>query len=119
MKTTVVPSKWYNEIVNELANNCITYGTHFTIQSEQYINSRNKWLEFKAKYTPSKDIKLGCLKGAKAEVNFLVDKILSTKSIHDKYDPYKVLGELVEKYYLCEKQMNSLMNYMDKLNLLY
>jgi hypothetical protein len=119
MKTTIVPSKWYNEMVNELASNVITYGAHFTMQSEQYINSKNKWLEFKAKYKPSKDIKLGYLKGAKAEVNSLKDKILLTKSIHDKYDPYTVLGNLVKKYYLCEKQMNSLMNYMDKLNLLY
>jgi len=119
MKTKIVPSKWYNEIVNELAGNCITYGAKFTMKSEQYKKAEVKWKEFKQKYTPSKDIKLGCLNGAKAEVNSLIDKINSTVTIHDKYDPYHVIGVLAEKYHLCRKQMDSLMNYMGKLNLLY
>lgn len=79
---------------------------------------KQKLREFEAKYTPCKELK-GDLKSAKSEVLKLSDKILSTKSIHDESDPYKVIGDMQEKYFLSNKQTDLLMAYMSKLELLY
>lgn len=119
MRQKVVPSKWYKEYVNKLARIAMFNGAKYGITSEKYVKSKQKWLDFKDKYKPSADIKLGCLDGAKMEILTIKEKILSSMSIKDKYDAYNIIGVLVDKYYLSNKQIDLLMNFMEKHYLLY
>jgi len=117
MKT--VPSKWYNERVNDLAATCVIMANAHGTDSQMYHKFKSKYHGFKSKYKPSKDIKYGCISGAKAEILYNKNKIYYSNGIKNKYDPYVFLSYLTEKYYLCLKQTDRLMDYMDKLKLLY
>lgn len=87
-------------------------------KAENQENARKKYNEFKAKYTPDKNIK-GNLKEAKKEILTLIEKIMTVTSINSPYDPYHLIGVMDEKYFLSNKQIDSLMNFMSKRNLLY
>lgn len=118
-KQFIVPLRWYNEEVNELARTAMHYLRTFGRDSDMFKMANDKRLAFKAKYKPSKDIKLGCLEGAKQCVLVNKDKIKNSRSIKSKYDACNFVGYLMDKYYLSNKQTYLLMNFMSKHDLLY
>lgn len=87
-------------------------------KAESEEAARKKYNEFKAKYAPDKNMK-GNLKEAKKEILTLIEKILTVTSINSPYDPYHLIGVMDEKYFLSNKQIDSLMAFMGKRNLIY
>jgi hypothetical protein len=117
-KKKKVPYKWYKEIANELARNCMEKALKFGLDSQFRIDAENKRKEFKNKYIPVKELQ-GNIQAAKLEIIILHDKIIKSNSIHSKYDPYNIIGVMEQKYFLSNKQIDSLMAFMSKKELLY
>lgn len=116
---TAVPSLWYKEMVNELARYSIEQGAKNGMSSNEYKTAKERWQNFKKKYTPSKTVKNGDLVEAKKFIATKSDKIKKITSIKDKNDPYNLIGIAQDKFFLSNEQTTKLMNYMSTLNLLY